>query len=158
MALQAKKSPLQILRLGSIEKGFHLDLNDKNAYEVTSLFSEYDIEVEIDQAESKDGQFLSTIKIEVNKGHSLPGYYIFFVGFGEFKINEDFEGGPEHRWNLKMYSSFGILLSHIRSSIQALTSDGFIGSYSLPSIDMPNLFEQKAELEKSKVTKKSVDE
>jgi len=124
-----------ILRL---EFEFIPDLNNVN---FKQTFDEYDLNIDFGLRISENIQVF--MKGEINADKKLPGYSIFIEVGCVFKLDENINITNEAKDSIQGYSTIYMALNVMRTYISQITANGPLGKYTLPSIDLNDLIEQK---------------
>lgn len=145
--MEAKNSPLQwqVTFLNSLSiKQF---LPKQGVKEPISMF-DYVIDLNFDILEDANEvkEFVVRIEIDINnKGKKMPGYVISLKADYIFQItNGELDGATIN--NLKTLSAISIAIAKLRGDLERITQPYQFGAYSLPSIDMQDLFEKKTSI------------
>ena len=83
----------------------------------------------------------------------MPGYLIFADGVAVFNLSSTSTLSAEDKESLIQYSAISIALNSLRGFIASLTANAPFGRYTIPSIDVNDLF-KKIESSSEKVCKK----
>lgn len=114
--------------------------------------SDYTTDLNFDVLEdvNKTNGFIVHIEIGINnKGKKMPGYIISLKVDYIFQIMDDGLDEVTIR-NLKTISAISIAIAKLRNDLERITQPYQFGTYSLPSIDMKDLFAEKQALIDSK--------
>lgn len=121
--------------------------------EVAKMFSNYSIDVDFDHLPIDDNTLQVFVDVRINQDpdgiEEYPGYSIRLEAAGQFDItpiNEHADSESLH--SLVASATVNLMIGRIRTLIYQLTASGYLGSYELPSIDLGDLFAQKARLSK----------
>lgn len=140
--MKAQFSPLVLIDFAIINSNFKFvpSTNDINLREISSSY-EIDIDFAIIDEDDSTRVF---IKANINDvENQKPGYAIFAEGVGVFHLSKDSSLSKEDKESLLQYSAVSISLNSLRGFISTLTANAPFGRYTLPSIDVNNLFNQK---------------
>ena len=141
--MKPQLSPLILLDFAIINSSFKFIATPDNS-DIRKLVSEYliDIDFAIIQESESTRVF---IKAAVNQGETeMPGYSIFAEGVAVFDISKTATLTEDDKKALLQYSAVSIALNSLRGFISSLTANAPFGRYTLPSIDVNSLFQQKA--------------
>lgn len=102
-----------------------------------------DLNFDILEDTNETNEFMVRIEIDINnKGKKMPGYVISLKTNYLFQITGD--GLDETAIsNLKTLSAISISIAKLRGDLERITQSYQFGTYSLPSIDMKDLFAKK---------------
>ena len=139
----AQLSPLILLDFAIINSSFRFIAPPDNS-DIRKLVSDYLIDIDFAIIpESVNARVF--IKAAINQGETeLPGYAIFAEGVAVFELSKTATLNEEDKKSLLQYSAVSIALNSLRGFISSLTANAPFGRYILPSIDVNNLFQQKA--------------
>ena len=105
-----------------------------------------DLNFDILEDANEENEFVVRIEIDINnKGKKIPGYVISLKIDYLFQITDD-ELDETTVNNLKTLSAISISIAKLRSDLERITQPYQFGSYSLPSINMQDLFTKKQAL------------
>ncbi len=105
-----------------------------------------DLSFDILEDANKVNEFIVRIAIDINnKGKKMPGYVISLKADYLFQITDDNLDESAIN-NLKTFSAISISIAKLRSDLERITQPYQFGAYSLPSIDMQDLFAKKQAL------------
>jgi preprotein translocase subunit SecB len=138
-----QSSPLKLLDFAIINSSFKFIAPPDNT-DIRVSVSQYDLDVDfaiIQQPENSRVFIKAAInQIEVEK----PGYAIFAEGVAVFDLDKNTTLSEEDKKALLQYSAVSIALNSLRGFIASLTANAPFGRYILPSLDVNDLFKQKA--------------
>lgn len=136
-------SPLDIIDFAIIKLEFNFVPPEKDINEdLRKYFSEYPLDIDFTIHNSDSIQVV--IKAAVNTADKkLPGYSILAEAACLFEFNKKIAVTAETRKNIEGFSTIYIALNVLRSFISQVTSNGALGKYILPSIDLNDLITQK---------------
>ncbi|GAA4308000.1 hypothetical protein [Compostibacter hankyongensis] len=141
--MEAQLSPLVLLDFAIINSIFKFIAPPENV-EVQKLVSEYLIDIDFAIIQEEDGARVF-VKSAINQGETeSPGYSIFAEGVAILELSKTATLTEKDRKALLQYSAVSIALNSLRGFISSLTANAPFGKYILPSIDVNNLFQQKA--------------
>lgn len=117
---------------------------------VKGLFSmsDYAIDLNFDILEEANNlnEFIIRMEVDINnKGKKMPGYMISLKVDYLFQIIDN-ELDEIAISNLKTLSAISIAIAKLRGDLERITQPYQFGTYSLPSIDMQDLFAKKQAL------------
>lgn len=141
--MNPKLSPLKLNDFAIINCNFNFTAPPEKS-NVRKIVDEYSLDM--DFAIIKDGDISRVfIKTAINQGDTkLPGYSIFAEGVAIFELTSANSLSEKDKTSLLQYSAVSIAINSLRGFITSLTANGPFGKYILPSIDVNNLFIQKA--------------
>lgn len=153
--MEPKFSPLELSDFSILNCNLHF-IPPKDGVDPKELFSKYPLD--LDYAISAEGDNIKLfIKAMINWTESpLEGYKIFAEGVAFFKLPLSVEMRQIDRAVLSNYSTISIALNSLRGFISALTGHAPFGKYTLPSVDVNDLFNQKLEFFEKKTGKKQI--
>jgi preprotein translocase subunit SecB len=139
-----KLSPLCLLDFAILNARFKHTAVDENT-DITTLVNQYNFDIDFAIVNQSD-QYRLFVKVSINEGGEkrLPGYSIFAEGVAIFKF-ENNEISDEDKASLLNYSGISITLNNLRGVISSLTAFAPFGRFILPSIDVIDLLQQKAQ-------------
>jgi preprotein translocase subunit SecB len=124
----------------------------KQGLKMPFSMSDYTTDLNFDILEdtNETNEFIVHIEIDINnKGKKMPGYVISLKVDYLFQIMDD--GLDEVAiGNLKTFLAISIAIAKLRSNLEHITQPYQFNTYSLPSIDMNDLFAKKQVLIDSK--------
>ncbi len=154
--MRIQNSPLQcqasILNALSI-KEFFPKQGIKESFSMFDYVTDLNFDILEDANEAN--KFMVRIEIDINnKGKKMPGYVISLKTDYQFQITDD--GLDETAINnLKTLSAISISIAKLRGDLERITQPYQFGTYSLPSIDMGDLFAKKTSLNQHSKIKNS---
>jgi len=152
--MKPKLSPLKLLDFAIINCNFKF-LAPEDKIDIRSTFESYVIDIDFAIISESNGTRVF-IKTSINQiENMLPGYSIFAEGVAVFDIAKTDSLSEENKKSLLQFSSVSIALSSLRGFITALTANAPFGKYTLPSIDVNDLFNQKSKTRLKQSSKKS---
>ncbi|CAB5506536.1 hypothetical protein [Bathymodiolus thermophilus thioautotrophic gill symbiont] len=141
--MKIQNSPLQYQ--GSLLNSLSIKQFIPKQDKISLSMSDYAIDLNFDILENANqvNEFMVRIEIGINnKGKKIPGYVISLKIDYLFQItSDDLDEATIN--NLKSMSAISIAIARLRSDLERITQPYQFGAYSLPSIDMQDLFEQK---------------
>lgn len=112
---------------------------------IRKIVDEYILDMDFAIVKEDDDSTRVFIKTAINHGdNKLPGYSIFAEGVAIFELTDVSALTEEDKKSLLQYSAVSIAINSLRGFISSLTANAPFGKYILPSIDVNNLFQQKA--------------
>ena len=152
--MKPKLSPLKLLDFAIINCNFKF-LAPEDKIDIRSTFESYVIDIDFAIISESNGTRVF-IKTSINQiANMLPGYSIFVEGVAVFDIAKTDSLAEENKKSLLQFSSVSIALSSLRGFITSLTANAPFGKYTLPSIDVNDLFNQKSKTRLKQSSKKS---
>lgn len=148
-------SPLILLDFAILNSNFEFIPPSEN-FDNQNLFIDYNLDFDFAINHHKETTRVF-IKVLINQQETqLPGYSIFAEGVAMFNLSKEASLSEEDKSALLQYSAVSIAINSLRGFIVTLTANAPFGRYLLPSIDVNNLFQQKAKViqKKAKVEKK----
>jgi len=141
--MKIQNSPLQYQ--GSLLNSLSIKQFIPKQDKISLSMSDYAIDLNFDILENANqvNEFMVRIEIGINnKGKKIPGYVISLKIDYLFQItSDDLDEATIN--NLKSMSAISIAIARLRSDLERITQPYQFGAYSLPSIDMQDLFAQK---------------
>ena len=150
--MKAKKSPLELLDFEILQANMQFITPDKDEVDLDELFSGYSIDVDFSlggNMESGLHRIQAVIIVNGQKSDSrnvCPGYSLVVEGGGTFRIAPGVDINEQERNNLVLFSTLNVVIGCLRNAMQQLTTQGPMGPYILPPIDIVDLIHQKQEL------------
>lgn len=146
----AKLSPLQWNSYILLQSYFQLTDAPKDGPKQiipADVFRDYIIDVDFRVNKEANGEWQVFAKVHVNWEDPIkPGYRMLVEGVGRFSIEDEDKLEKEKLENMAYYSTVNIIINRLRSHITEITASSILGPYTLPAIDITDLFKQKAEL------------
>lgn len=119
------------------------------------VFREYIIDVDFRVNKEANGEWQVFAKVHVNWEEPIKtGYRVLVEGVGRFSIQDEDKLEKDKLQNMAYYSTVNIMINRLRSHITELTASSILGAYTLPAIDITDLFKQKAALVAKRKVKK----
>lgn len=141
--MKAQISPLNLLDFAIINCSLKFIAPTENT-DIRKLVSEYPLDIDFAIIQESDRTRVF-IKTAINQEeHEMPGYSIFAEGVAMFELSKSATLTEEDKKALLQYSAVSIALNSLRGFISSLTANAPFGKYILPSIDINDLFRQKA--------------
>lgn len=111
---------------------------------VSEVFDSYSIDIDfaVQDAPSSLYQIFTKIMINVDEQKQV-GYSIFSEGVGIFEFDKNEKLSQEEIENFLYLSGIPICISSLRSIISNLTCHSPFGKFTLPSVDINSLLEDK---------------
>lgn len=155
----AKLSPLQWNSYILLQSYFQLTDAPKDAPAQiipAEVFHDYVIDVDFRVNKEENGEWQVFAKVHVNWEEPIKtGYRVLVEGVGRFSIQDEEKLEKDKLQNMAYYSTVNIMINRLRAHITELTASSILGAYTLPAIDITDLFKQKAELVANRKAKKS---
>lgn len=155
----AKLSPLQWNSYILLQSYFQLTDAPKDAPAQiipAEVFHDYIIDVDFRVNKEENGEWQVFAKVHVNWEEPIKtGYRVLVEGVGRFSIQDEDKLEKDKLQNMAYYSTVNIMINRLRAHITELTASSILGAYTLPAIDITDLFKQKAELVATRKAKKS---
>jgi hypothetical protein len=153
--MKIKKSPL-ILKdyfVLDFQYTFHQPTEEINREEV---FDSYLIDFDFMTKTDEDGETLLFTKIGINFSEKpTVGYSILVESLTVLDVNSEFKLTPKEKGDLIYFSGLSMAINNLRHFIANMTSYSPMGKYTLPSVDLNAIHQEKMkELEKEKNLKK----
>ena len=138
-------SPLILLDFAIINSSFKFIAPPDNS-DIRKIVSDYLIDIDFAIVQEPESTRVF-IKTSVNQSETeFPGYSIFAEGVAVFDISKTAKLTEDDKKSLLQFSAVSIALNSLRGFISSLTANAPFGRYTLPSIDVNDLFQQKAEV------------
>ncbi len=138
-----KLSPLKWERFALIQSSLRMTKPPPEGVDLERIHDNYVIDVNFRHIKLEDKSFQVFTLVKINGEPSIAGYQIVAEGVGHFRF-ADVEIDPEHRSNQEYYSTVNLVLNRLRAHISDITAHGLLGTYTLPPIDVTDLFHQKS--------------
>jgi len=156
----AKLSPLQWNSYILLQSYFQLTDAPKDAPAQiipAEVFHDYIIDVDFRVNKEENGEWQVFAKVHVNWEEPIKtGYRVLVEGVGRFSIQDEDKLEKDKLQNMAYYSTVNIMINRLRAHITELTASSILGQYTLPAIDITDLFKQKAALVAKRKAKKAV--
>ena len=150
--MKAKLSPLRLLDFTILNSSFTFTAPEDDS-DLRKLYSEYPLDIDFAIVDAEEGIRIF-IKSSINQEEEQhPGYSIFAEGVAIFELSETDPLSEEDQKSLLQYSAVSIALNSLRGFVSSLTANAPFGRYIMPSIDVNDLFQQKANQHKKKTGK-----
>ena len=144
--MKAKKSPLILNRFLLINHKYQFIQQEEVAF-TTEIMEQYPIEIDYVINEVNDGIYQLFTKIDVNNiDKPLPGYKLFIEGVCIFSFDKTNQISNSDKSALLHISGISIGINSLRNILSTITSNGPFGIYTLPSIDVNQLLEDKKQI------------
>lgn len=151
--MKPQLSPLILLDFAIINNSFKFIAPTDNT-DIRKLLSDYLIDIDFAIVQEPESTRVF-IKTSVNQSEEeLPGYSIFAEGVAVFDISKTANLTEDDKKSLLQFSAVSIALNSLRGFISSLTANAPFGRYILPSIDVNDLFHQKAKANVKPLAKK----
>lgn len=154
----AKLSPLQWNSYILLQSYFQLTNAPKNGPEQivpAEVFRDYIVDVDFRVNKEANGEWQVFAKVHVNWEEPIrTGYRVLVEGVGRFTIDGEEKLEKEKLQNMAYYSTVNIMVNRLRAHITEITASSILGAYTLPAIDITDLFKQKAALVEKRKAKK----
>jgi len=150
----AKKSPLILNNFFLLSHKYQF-IHPTEAPNIIEIMENYHIEIDFGIQGVNDEFFQLFTKIDINNNDkSLPGYKLFIEGACVFAFDKTANLSEIDKASLLHISGINICINSLRNIIAIITSNGPFGKYTLPSIDVNQLLEDKNQMnEKQEVPK-----
>lgn len=120
------------------EKGISINLKD--------LVKDYDIDIDfvVRDIKDEDNKYLVFAKLDINNlEDKLPGYSIFVEGISIYSFDKETTLSEKQKSDFLWSSGVSISINSLRSYLSTMTTFFPLGKYSLPSVDLTKLLNQK---------------
>jgi len=155
----AKLSPLQWNSYSLLQSHFQLTDAPKDGPKhimPAEVFREYIVDVDFRVNKEANGEWQVFAKVHVNwEEPIMSGYRVLIEGVGRFSIEGEEKLESDKLQNMAYYSTVNIMVNRLRAHITEITASSILGPYTLPAIDITDLFKQKAALLSKRKGKKS---
>ena len=145
--MEAQKSPLILNNFLLINHEYHFiqPENDENV-NIPAITDQYKLFIDfaVNQIDKNLSQLFTKIGIN-NIDKPLPGYHLFIEGVCIFSFNEEEKLSDQNKSDLLYFSGLNICINSLRNVLATITSNGPFGKYTLPSIDVNKLLQDKQE-------------
>jgi preprotein translocase subunit SecB len=140
--IELQKSALSLSNISIDEVSIKKWLSKKEVeINLEHLPIEFDFDL-LTPKQEDDDFFLIKTTIKINKQRKKnSGYIIEMKNLFLFSIDD--EVTEQDKQNLQSFSALSIAIAEIRSILFQMTSKAGLGSYTLPSIDLRDLFRKK---------------
>jgi len=152
--MKAKKSPLVLNSFLLLSHNYQF-IQQEEIPSTVEIMEQYPIEIDFVIKEVNDGFCQLFIKIEINNlDKPLPGYKLFIEGVCIFSFDKSVQVSDNDKSALLHISGISIGINSLRNILSTITSSGPFGKYTLPSIDVNQLLEDKRlSVENQKISK-----
>lgn len=151
--MKPQLSPLMLLDFAIINSSFKFIAPPDNS-DIRKIVPDYLIDIDFAIVQEPESTRVF-IKTSVNQSETeFPGYSIFAEGVAVFDISKTATLTEDDRESLLQFSAVSIALNSLRGFISSLTANAPFGRYILPSIDVNDLFRQKAKVNVKPVVKR----
>lgn len=145
--MKAKKSPLILNSFLLINNNYQFIQQEEVPFNI-EIMEQYPIEIDYVIQEANDGMYQLFTKIDINNiDKPLPGYKLFIEGVCIFSFDKTNQISNSDKYALLHLSGISIGINSLRNVLSTITSSGPFGKYTLPSIDVNQLLEDKRQLE-----------
>ena len=147
--MEAHKSPLILNNFLLINHEYHFiqPQQDENV-NIPAIIDKYKLFIDFAVNQVDNNLYQLFTKIDVNNIEKpLPGYSLFIEGVCIFSFDEKKETTKKSKSDLLHISGLNICINSLRNIIATITSNGPFGKYTLPSIDVNKLLNDKQEKE-----------
>jgi len=144
--MKAKKSPLVLNSFLLLNHNYQFIQQAEVPFNI-EIMEQYPIEIDFVIQEANDGFFQVFTKIDVNNiDKPLPGYKLFIEGVCIFSFGKNEQISDNDKSSLLHISGISIGINSLRNIISTITANGPFGKYTLPSIDVNQLLEDKRQI------------
>jgi len=144
--MKAKKSPLVLNSFLLLNHNYQFIQQAEVPFNI-EIMEQYPIEIDFVIQEANDGFYQLFTKIEINKiDKPLPGYKLFIEGVCIFSFDKNTQLSDNDKSSLLHISGISIGINSLRNIISTITSNGPFGKYTLPSVDVNQLLEDKRQI------------
>lgn len=141
--MKAKKSPLILNSFLLINHNYQFIQQEEVPFNI-EIMEQYPIEIDYVIQEANDGMYQLFTKIDINNTDKpLPGYKLFIEGVCIFLFDKSNLISDTDKSALLHNSGISIGINSLRNVLSTITSNGPFGKYTLPSIDVNQLLEDK---------------
>ncbi|HUX59445.1 MAG TPA: hypothetical protein VMV77_20905 [Bacteroidales bacterium] len=146
--MKAKKSPLILNSFLLLNHNYQFIQQAEVPFNI-EIMEQYPIEIDFVIKEVNDGFCQLFTKIEINNiDKPLPGYKLFIEGVCIFSFDKSVNVSDNDKAALLHISGISIGINSLRNILSTITSNGPFGKYTLPSIDVNKLLEDKRQVVK----------
>lgn len=140
--MKPQLSPLVLIDFAIINCNFEFTSPSEKS-NLREIVEEYLLDIDFAIVKENDNTRVF-IKISINQGENkTPGYSIFAEGVAIFELSSKSLLSEDDKRSLLQYSAVSIAINSLRGFVSSLTAHAPFGKYTLPSIDVNNLFQQK---------------
>ena len=147
--MQIVKSPLELVDFILLDAEYRVIVPELGVDpDFTEVFDQYGIDMDyaIQPKQTIPGELLVFVRCAINCAEEpLPGYRLFIEGVGHFKSDGRGDVSDDDWQTLLRGSALGIVINSLRVIGMQLTAQGPFGKYVLPSVDLNDLHQKKAE-------------
>jgi preprotein translocase subunit SecB len=143
--MRAHKSPLILNNFFLLNLDYQFRQPDnKSKTNVLDLVDDYNIDIDFAFQNLDKETFQLFTKIGVNDiEEPLSGYILFIEGVCVFSFDKQIELSEQGKSNLLHFSGLNICINSLRNILSTITANGPFGRYTLPSIDVSILLDDK---------------
>ena len=143
--MKVSKSPLILNNFFLLNLDYQFKQPDKKLEtNVPDLTDSYNIEIDYAFQKPEKETYQLFTKIGVNDNEEpLPGYILFIEGVCIFTFDRQIELSEQNKSNLLHFSGLNICINSLRNILATTTANGPFGRYTLPSIDVNVLLDDK---------------
>lgn len=142
---------MKIVKSDLVQKDFFIVKNSFEFIEPTEkkininqIFNEYKIDFDFIAREEENNLKYIFVKVEINMlNNPLAGYKIFAEGVCIFEFDINSKLSDEQKIELLSISGLSIAINNLRSYISNITMYYPFGKFTLPTIDLGPLYEEK---------------
>ncbi|MGJ8735450.1 hypothetical protein [Zobellia laminariae] len=112
------------------------------------LINDYYIDIDfiVRDVKNEDNKYLVFSKLDINGSEDkLPGYSIFVEGIAVYSFVNETKLNEKQKSEFLWSSGVSISINSLRSYLSTMTSFFPLGKYSLPSVDLTTLLNEKRE-------------
>lgn len=152
--MKAKKSPFILNSFFLLNHNYQF-IQQEEIPSILEIMEQYQIDIDFVIQEAADGFFQIFTKIDINNiDKPLPGYKLFIEGVCIFSFDKNEQLTDSDKSSFLQMSGISIAINSLRNILSTITSNGPFGKYTLPSIDVNQLLEDKSKtLENQKNSK-----
>lgn len=141
--MKAKKSPLILNSFLLLNHNYQFIQQVEVPFNI-EIMEQYPIEIDFVIQEANDEIYQLFTKIDINNiDKPLQGYKLFIEGVCVFSFDKTNEISETDKSALLHISGISIGINSLRNILSTVTSNGPFGKYTLPSIDVNQLLEDK---------------
>jgi len=145
--MKANKSPLMLNDFLLLKSNYQFIQPENPDFNLGELMDQYPIDLDFTVQRVQDNLFHLYTKIHINQETKpLPGYILFIEGVSLFSFDEKVNLNEEEKANLLHFSGLNITINSLRNILASLTANGPFNKYTLPSIDVNKLLDDKKKL------------
>lgn len=152
------KSPLILDEFFIINSNYKFIEPENENEDLKVFFNEYEIDIDfiVRSIPNEENKFIILSKVNINQNENpIAGYSLFAESVCFYTFDSESELNDTEKSDMLWHSGVSMSINSLRNFISSTTSFCPLGKYTLPSIDLTSLLQEKKKiLNKKKETKK----